>query len=546
MFSYVAKSLLSKTLKTFLRKYLENIELESIDYGSSSSTAGGVNSGKSQHTTGSSSGWGVRLSNVKLREGMELVKLPGKRKRIIKKKKRTKNKNSKKNSISVDNDSTPITKNSKRVIQFEGNSESCQHNSNSDKIADIHVASTVIDGEKGGVILNDTIKTPSLPLHENIPNRERVTSIDTENGYFSSAPSTPTQSGICGVPSTFCLNGNASKRRAAEYQTEHVEAVSKVSIPYFDDEDSNGNQELNGNAESTITPNDVEVATVRKDGTMQGKDNLTETNECKSYESSTDEYEDIDDDADSYIEEEDEIVVEDDMALVVGAGGAIGTLNIRLVGKELHVTVEDAHLVVEAVHSESISDEKGNGVTKSENTSNIDRSTSSFSEADMPTTAMDDNETEPTIGEKVKKKSRMAKYLSMIPHLFLRDCKVSLILPPEEVGDDESTNDESIDECTIFELGIDFLSVTSGDDFLDTLRFDTGNSRGTPISKSRRRSSVASETPSSNSERERFSVLNNHNNVFARKRIRTGKVRLYVLLNFSYIFIYYCFLLTLI
>lgn len=502
---------------------MENIELESIDYGSSSSTAGGVNSGKSQHTTGNNSGWGVRLSNVKLREGMELVKLPGKRKRIIKKKrKRKKNKNSKKNSASVDNDSTPITKNSKRVIQFEGNSESCQHNLNSDTIADIHVASasasTVIDGGKGGVILNDIIETPSLPLHEDIPTRERVTSIDTENGYFSSAPSTPTQSGICGVHSSFCLNGNASKRRAAEYQTEHVEAVNKVSIPYLDDEDSNVNQQLNDDVESTVAPNNVEVDTVQKDGTMQGKDNLTETNECKSYGSSTDEYEDIDDDTDAYIEVEDEIVVEDDMALVVGAGGAIGTLNIRLVGKELHVTVEDAHLVVEAVPSESISDEKCNGGP--EKPSNTDSE-----EADIPTTMMDGNETEQNIGEKVKKKSRMAKYLSMIPHLFLRDCKVSLILPPEGVVDDESTNDESIDECTIFELGIDFLSVTSGDDFLDTLRFDTGNSTGTPVSKSRRRSSVASEIPSSNSERERLSVLNNHNNVFARKRIRTGKVR---------------------
>ena len=74
MFSYVAKSLLSKTLRTVLSKYLENIELESIDYGSTSSTAEAQNEG---------SGWGVRLSNVKLREGMELMKLPGKRKRVV-------------------------------------------------------------------------------------------------------------------------------------------------------------------------------------------------------------------------------------------------------------------------------------------------------------------------------------------------------------------------------------------------------------------------------------------------------------------------------
>jgi len=59
--------LLSKTLLTFLYKYLSDVDVEGIEmpslYGSSSE--------------GSGSGWGVRLSNVKLREGAELMTLPG-------------------------------------------------------------------------------------------------------------------------------------------------------------------------------------------------------------------------------------------------------------------------------------------------------------------------------------------------------------------------------------------------------------------------------------------------------------------------------------
>ena len=47
--------------------------------------------------------------------------------------------------------------------------------------------------------------------------------------------------------------------------------------------------------------------------------------------------------------EEENIFVEEEMVLRVGHGGRFGTLHVRFVGKELHVTVEDAELVIEAV-----------------------------------------------------------------------------------------------------------------------------------------------------------------------------------------------------
>ena len=68
MLRSAAMTLLSKTLLTFLYKYLSDVDVEGVEmpslYGS----------------TEASSGWGVRLSNVKLREGAELMVLPGGRK----------------------------------------------------------------------------------------------------------------------------------------------------------------------------------------------------------------------------------------------------------------------------------------------------------------------------------------------------------------------------------------------------------------------------------------------------------------------------------
>jgi hypothetical protein len=78
--SYILKtaamSLLSKTLQTFLYKYLSDVDVEGVALPS-------VYDG---------SGWGVRLSNVKLREGVQLMMAPGK---VTKKRRRRKKKKSK-------------------------------------------------------------------------------------------------------------------------------------------------------------------------------------------------------------------------------------------------------------------------------------------------------------------------------------------------------------------------------------------------------------------------------------------------------------------
>ena len=65
-FRSAAMTLLSKTLQTLLSKYLSYVDVEGVALPS-------LYSGGEGH-----SGWGVRLSNVKLREGTKLMNLPGK------------------------------------------------------------------------------------------------------------------------------------------------------------------------------------------------------------------------------------------------------------------------------------------------------------------------------------------------------------------------------------------------------------------------------------------------------------------------------------
>ena len=496
MFSYVAKSLLSKTLRAFLRKYLENIELEGINYGSSSSSA----------DASGSSGWGVRLSNVKLREGMELVKLPGKRKRVVTRKKRLKRNLDK--CSPVDTDNAPRHKNSISAMNLDGREVS------------VVLLPIAISGVENVSVCEENTSSIIQEAAESIHHQDCSSSFDTEDDeYFSSNPTTPNQSrhGFCGVASSpFCRNSYDRKTVDSQKET----AVSSFALPFGGDQlhvaepkpiadlsesCTKNTLDFNPNIPPTLPPGPAMVPSSR--------------DELESRHFETDKYDDNDDD--SFIEVEEEFVVEEELALCVGAGGSIGILNIRMVGGELHVTVEDAHLTIEAVPVNESCFDEGNETGKSPQKSNFERSTSTSNAPETPTLA--DKNKESKMGEKIQKKSLLARCLSMIPHLFLRDCKVSLLLPAE-MGEDGNVYD---DDCTVFEFGIEFLSVTSGDDFLDVLRYHSGNqtSEGPQAPNQRwgcrQSSSVESETPSSNSEGRNDHVFGN--NLFARKRIRTGK-----------------------
>ena len=468
MFSYVAKSLLSKTLRAFLRKYLENIELESINYGYGSADSKADTSKRDADDGGgggssASSGWGVRLSNVKLREGMELMKLPGKykHKRIITRKRKVK-KNREMFCPNSDFVSTPIAKNSATgITQSEvdrGGGEESR------RVLQAHHPTDFDDSD-----------ISTCEDHTTVSRR------DSENGYCSSTSTSPIQSNrlLCRLPSN-CRSVSTKEAEKWQTETESNDILADESESCTQGLDNHSNFLLSDYSELNCN--------------IEGEDD------------------------DMYIEIDEEVVIEEDLSLVVGAGGSIGTLNIKYIGKDLHVTIEDAHLIVEAIPTNEPNQKDDKDATTSPR-SNAKHDLPSASDVGLPAETTDQKKS--TIGEKIEEKSIVARYLSLIPHLFLRDCRLTLIFP-EETGYDENVPN-SCDDCTILEFGIDFLSVTSGDDFVDTLRVDSEHetTEGTkPLPQPNLSESRTCDTPSSYycASSQRFQT-----NIFSRKRIRTGK-----------------------
>jgi hypothetical protein len=76
-FRSAAMTLLSKTLQTLLSKYLSDVDVEGVAL-------------PSLYNPDGHSGWGVRLRNVHLREGVKLMDLPGARRKRKRRRKKVK------------------------------------------------------------------------------------------------------------------------------------------------------------------------------------------------------------------------------------------------------------------------------------------------------------------------------------------------------------------------------------------------------------------------------------------------------------------------
>jgi hypothetical protein len=206
-----------------------------------------------------------------------------------------------------------------------------------------------------------------------------------------------------------------------------------------------------------------------------------------------------------YEEEEYEEEYDQPMSLRLSNGGRIGTLDIRLVGKELHILVEDAFLTLEAVpivktekgDEDELDDDSHDGSTGGHSTnSGADVASSaakSSKKADSktepsPKGAAKATKPEPpraTVGERVVAENFLARAIAAIPHLFLRDIRVRLIVrhdtPPQTHETEASTNGSTKEQGdmkgeqatavpgtkdTFVEFAVNFLSVTSGEDVL--------------------------------------------------------------------------------
>jgi hypothetical protein len=261
--STIFKSLLSKTLTTFLYKYLSDVDVEGIALPS-------VIDG---------SGWGVRLSNVKLREGVQLMKqMPGTK---IGKRKRTR-----------------IVKRKKQPTKQEEASPKKQEESTT---SDINRATVASLSAENGTARDPPLETPppSVTVSETAPDDESIQLEEAMQPYHDEGPSTPPQ-GSKSILSCF-YNSASTRKIALEKSEESLPELPLLSV--------NGEQQPKQERQ-------VEMESQAQASSFA--DHAKKTGYIQEVEDEYEEYEEV------YEEE-----YEQQLTLCLGENGTIGTLDVR-------------------------------------------------------------------------------------------------------------------------------------------------------------------------------------------------------------------------
>jgi hypothetical protein len=291
MLKTAAMTLLSKTLQTFLYKYLSDVDVEGVALPS-------VYDG---------SGWGVRLSNVKLREGVELMKeLPGKvkRKRRKKKKKedRTNNNNKEQQRVGKQQQQSEAASSvGVAATNQEPNNEVHQQNGENEQEQSSGFRSTDQEEEMDGSI--------------HVADLQRKSSIDYMEKDDDGAPSTPEQNS----KSIFsCFHASRSAVNNANNSQGGNDQQQPRSLPEISLHEKSGTErrppervesELTFETESFSDRETVDLVH-RIDAALEDE---TRVNDESEEEEEYEEYEEY----------------EQPLKLSLGENGRIGTLDIR-------------------------------------------------------------------------------------------------------------------------------------------------------------------------------------------------------------------------
>ncbi len=534
-----ALSLLSKTVQAFLAKYLSDVDIEGVTLPSYDG-----------------SGWGVRLSNVQLREGVQLMKtMPGKvvKKRVVKRKRRR-----------------------KRII-VEDKKEKRKKDSNSSKSISNETKSKIIEPQlqeqEDQDMPSDNPEVKYYRLDDERRSREK------KGIYRRSRTNSAISTSELEIAVTYSAdyytdddevedNKNADGTTSAPVRTSN----SVFSCFYNRKSKKGGLNELSGNSLHR-GHNDPQLnADVKLDGDKKTETIETSKGDTEKTDAATDDthYEFAEDEDFMYEFYEEEEEYEEDqelpLRLCLGEHGKIGMVDVRLIGKDLHVMVEDAMVTLEAIpilpKDEEINDagEANSNDTTGKDSANGDgkREFGTIGEANGEA-ENDSNETKKspkkakkkikrdTVGDRVLADNALARLIASIPHLFLRDICIRMIVrdePITETGDDaDNVKDRHLkpkpsSKDTMVEVGIDFLSVTSGEDILhrfqqehtageEDLQNMNSESDGMDLSK---RSGLSYEDSVSTKPPSLLKIPNNfvdangeHKNEYLIRHIRTGR-----------------------
>jgi hypothetical protein len=431
------------------------------------------------------SGWGVRLKNVQLREGVQLMEvMPGK---IAKKRKTRRRRRLRRRK----------TQTSSQKIILE----------NKDPISKIRE--------------NDTTKTKRSSVGEESDDNDETKTITTEAeldalpGYYSDEdivydsngyplpttriPTTPVQKSrmfSCFSNRNGTNNGSSTEGKN-KYDDSFHQQQQQQQQRQMGDQNENITGEYVRNQDS-FTNDKGYSSSLPTEGENNNIGNINEDDDDDNYEF---EY---------YEEEEDyEEDYEYPVRLCLGSDGRIGTIDVRLIGKELHVMVEDAEVTIEAIpikpkndtdeDDQSCDDNTMKRSTSADteiddNTENASNSGDNFADTSSNNSNQKNGATKPkpvpkrdTVGDRVLADNGLARIISAIPHLFLRDIRIRLIVRDEpmtpstesEANNTSSTSmggyrkPQSSSKDTMVEIGIDFLSVDSGGDIFSHFQNQT-------------------------------------------------------------------------
>jgi hypothetical protein len=189
-------------------------------------------------------------------------------------------------------------------------------------------------------------------------------------------------------------------------------------------------------------------------------------------------------------------------------GGRLGVLDVRLVGKALQILVEDADITLQVISAET---NHGNDNSNNNNgTASATAAAAAEENAKKTTKSPRSGETTATTspGERVLAENSLAKLLSTIPNLLLRDIRVTLLLDAENA----------------VEIVIGLLSVTDGSMDVLMMHYDDpdGNNNNNDDDDDDNAENGSSSSDTSTAEGPE-PVVSPTENQFLTKRIRTGR-----------------------
>ena len=448
-FHSAAMSLLSRTLQTLLSKYLSDVDVEGVALPSFSD-----------------SGWGVRLSNVKLRDGTKLMDLQGKPRHVKSRRPpQRKWRRPPRKKDETEKETESIRDENDGLIE-----EATTRQNDSEEYKRESLASL----EQQTVSTENETDSETIATSKDSPQKKRSWFF---SWYYGSSISVETNPPLVEVEEALEEDGSRTVSK-------ETDALREACMP-----------PSTGESGRSLDSPKEEI-----DSTEQGqKDDNNDLNLLPERTLSG-----LDESAQSHEIDE----AEPPMILRLGRGGTIGILDVRLVGKTIHLMIEDAFLTVEAVrlapnptHGED--DEAGNRAAGEK--------------PSKPKPPMPDPK---TAGDRLLAESAIARIFSAIPNLLMRDIRVRVVIRDEVIQEPENGEEDDDFEYdpndTVIELAIEMLSVTDGGDFL--LNFvNTMDDDEAYYSGDESVGAVASDVsnaPNSTSE---------ESNEFLTKRIRTGR-----------------------